>query len=235
MRSSRTERKTEHHVSEELQGQSPMLSRKLRHSKQKRISYNSLVKLGLVVFGALFIGLFVLEMVKSRNVPEANFIEKEISATTTVQVKPVVAKESVGSQPSTATETKGPETNASPVGANQPATGQATTKANPESTQPTPQTAAQPTEKKPEQPASETKAASPQPSQPASSQAAQPAANTQVQVVRHVVKQGDTLFKLSRQYYGNSRGVDTIAKYNGIAKDGQLLTGTVLSIPLPKK
>ncbi|HZG17988.1 MAG TPA: LysM peptidoglycan-binding domain-containing protein [Candidatus Bathyarchaeia archaeon] len=236
MRSSRTERKAEHRVPEELHGQSQMLSRKLRHSKQKRISYNSLIKLGLVVFGALFIGLFLLEMVKSQNVPEANVNVIENHSTAMPAVKPLVTHEKQDPQLSTAAETKAPETKTSPVKSEQPATeGQGTPKSKPGQEQPAESKASQPAETKAKQPAAVSPTASAQTSQPAANHTVKPAADAQVEVVRHVVKQGDTLFKLSRQYYGNSRGVDSIARYNGLTKDDQLLTGTVLSIPVPKK
>jgi len=236
MRSSRTERKAEHRVPEELHGQSPMLSRKLRHSKQKRISYNSLIKLGLVVFGALFIGLFLLEMVKSQNVPEANVTVIENHSTAMPAVKPVVTQEKSDPQKNSAAETKAPETNTSPVKSKPPATdGQGTAKSEPDPEQPAKPQATQSAETKAKQQAPESATVPPQTSQPAAANTGKPAADAQVEVVRHVVKQGDTLFKLSRQYYGNSRGVDSIARYNGLTKDDELLTGTVLSIPLPKK
>ena len=233
MRSSRTERKAEHRVSEELHGQSPMLSRKLRHSKQKRISYNSLIKLGLVVFGALFIGLFLLEMVKSQNVPEANVTLIENHSTAIPAVKSLATQEKPDPEKNTAAETKAPEINTSPVKSEQPATnGQGTPKSKSDQEQPAEPKASQPAETKSKQSA-ESATAPAQTSQPAATHTEK--TDAQVEVVRHVVKQGDTLFKLSRQYYGNSRGVDSIARYNGLTKDDQLLTGTVLSIPLPKK
>jgi nucleoid-associated protein YgaU len=49
---------------------------------------------------------------------------------------------------------------------------------------------------------------------------------------RHVVKKGDTLFKLSRLYYGNHSGVARIASYNGLRPDQQLIAGTVIKIPV---
>jgi len=50
--------------------------------------------------------------------------------------------------------------------------------------------------------------------------------------VRHVVQKGDTLYKLSRQYYGNNSGVARIARYNGFSPDTQLVVGKVVLIPL---
>lgn len=51
------------------------------------------------------------------------------------------------------------------------------------------------------------------------------------QVIKHTVKKGDTLFALSRRYYGNNQGWKRIAQYNGLNPDEPLPIGKVLSIP----
>ncbi|WP_126427363.1 LysM peptidoglycan-binding domain-containing protein [Brevibacillus marinus] len=53
-------------------------------------------------------------------------------------------------------------------------------------------------------------------------------------VIKHTVEKGDTLFSLSRRYYGNNQGWQRIARYNGLNPDDPLPIGKVLSIPAPK-
>lgn len=50
--------------------------------------------------------------------------------------------------------------------------------------------------------------------------------------IRHRVTAGDTLFKLSRKYYGNGMGVDRIAKRNHLNPNAPLSIGRVIYIPL---
>ncbi|TRY28104.1 LysM peptidoglycan-binding domain-containing protein [Brevibacillus sp. LEMMJ03] len=75
-------------------------------------------------------------------------------------------------------------------------------------------------------------ATTPASSQPVSSSGAVPAAKPVPKVKRHVVQKGDTLYKLSRLYYGNNGGVTRIAGYNGLSPEAQLKAGDVLTIPL---
>ncbi|MDA5106905.1 LysM peptidoglycan-binding domain-containing protein [Brevibacillus thermoruber] len=75
-------------------------------------------------------------------------------------------------------------------------------------------------------------ATTPASSQPTSSSGAVPAAKPAPKAKRHVVQKGDTLYKLSRLYYGNNGGVTRIAGYNGLSPEAQLKAGDVLTIPL---
>jgi nucleoid-associated protein YgaU len=75
-------------------------------------------------------------------------------------------------------------------------------------------------------------ATTPVSSQPASASGAAPSATPKPKLKRHVVQKGDTLFKLSRLYYGNNGGVSRIAGYNGLSPEAQLKAGDVLTIPL---
>lgn len=50
--------------------------------------------------------------------------------------------------------------------------------------------------------------------------------------IRHVVQKGETLYMLSRKYYGNNSNVARIAKYNGLSPEAQLTAGTVVFVPL---
>ncbi|WP_020618393.1 LysM peptidoglycan-binding domain-containing protein [Paenibacillus daejeonensis] len=47
----------------------------------------------------------------------------------------------------------------------------------------------------------------------------------------HTVREGETLFSLSRQYYGDNSGAKRIAAHNGLAEDHQLRVGEVVRIP----
>ncbi len=62
-----------------------------------------------------------------------------------------------------------------------------------------------------------------------------PQAKSETNVVKHLTKPGDTLFKLSRQYYGNNFAVNRIANYNGLNRSEPLKPGKVLLIPDPVK
>lgn len=48
---------------------------------------------------------------------------------------------------------------------------------------------------------------------------------------RHVVQKGETLYQLSRMYYGHVHGVESIARYNGLDPEQQLKLGQVITIP----
>nr|WP_256434390.1 LysM peptidoglycan-binding domain-containing protein [Brevibacillus sp. HB1.3] len=55
---------------------------------------------------------------------------------------------------------------------------------------------------------------------------------TKSKIVKHVVKKGETLFMLSRKYYGNNSNVRRIAKYNGLHSEAGLVEGRVVLVPL---
>jgi hypothetical protein len=52
-----------------------------------------------------------------------------------------------------------------------------------------------------------------------------------VRSVRHTVRRGDTLYKLSRHYYGDALLWQRIARANGIRKPSDMRVGRVLVIP----
>lgn len=266
MRSTRRERKEKQYAGEELPSSNQMLSRKLRYSKRKRLSYTSLVTIGLVVFGTLFIGLFVMEMIQSRNTPTAQFVPVKQAPD---QSGPAQATESANDNASKAPDANEEGASATGDNAASPQTGgqksvgsaaeptdgskqagqvtQTETKHEPAkavssegtTVKSTDTTAVEPAVKPAGGSAKEAvKSPSIAPQKPPANEVAKEAAKrpaTAQNVVRHVVKQGDTLYSLSRQYYGNKNGVEAIARYNGLQADGILVTGTVLSIPLPAK
>ena len=47
----------------------------------------------------------------------------------------------------------------------------------------------------------------------------------------HTVREGETLFSLSRQYYGDNSGAKRIAAHNNLSEDHQLRVGEVVRIP----
>ncbi|MFS0724846.1 LysM peptidoglycan-binding domain-containing protein [Paenibacillus sp. 1P07SE] len=47
----------------------------------------------------------------------------------------------------------------------------------------------------------------------------------------HTVREGETLFSLSRQYYGDNSGAKRIAAHNNLSVDHQLRVGEVIRIP----
>ncbi len=119
-----------------------------------------------------------------------------------VQVKPVQEKPITSGHPPKKANEPQPVQSSSGTAAKKPAVTQSTAKA-----------AAKPA----------AKPASPQPS-------AKPTASPKAK--RHVVRKGDTLFKLSRYYYGNHSGVSRIARYNGLRADQELIADTVIMIPV---
>lgn len=62
--------------------------------------------------------------------------------------------------------------------------------------------------------------------------ATSPAKAAEPKVLKHRVTSGDTLFRLSRKYYGNGMGVERIAKYNGLNSNNPLPVGKIIYIPV---
>lgn len=201
-------------------GLPPRRSRAVQRKKQK-VSLKRIIQGGLIVFGTLFFGLIGLELYQAKN---AN------------SVQPAAANVSDIPSAETASENQDQQSTTSPQPSNE-----ATPPTNVESTEP----------KGEVKPAETVAVPAPQPSAPvqavpapqtATPETAAPApvvsetqtSSEQPKTVRHVVEKGDTLFKLSRKYYGNNSGVSRIARYNGLAADAQLTTGNVVIIPLSK-
>jgi LysM repeat protein len=177
-------------------------SRKVRHAR-KRMRVTAMLVPGLAVFGAIFFGLVALELYKAQSVSKA--VVASMSA-------PAPNKASQPLTPAT------PGTLASPP----PSEGGRASSPVPTRVNISGQVKAQETAAKPV-----TKAA------PAKSTDNRFTSKTPApKAKRHLVKKGDTLFKLSRQYYGNQSGVKRIASYNGLRPDQELTAGTVIMIPV---
>jgi nucleoid-associated protein YgaU len=212
MQTTPSDTKTKHISPDHHTDHGHLPSRKLRHANRKIPSYSTLVKVGLVLFGTLFVGFFAWELLRAnREQPSVSVVEKPAAE------NPAATAESKAEQPKPqAVQTK-------------PALPQpAQTTAENKNLQQTPTV---PAEKAAVQaPQGKTAAGQADGSngkKRTTGEAAKP------KVIRYMIKKGDTLFKLSRQYYGNAKGVAAIARYNGLDPQAQLPAGKVIYIPLP--
>jgi len=212
------------------EGPPPMMSRKLRHAKQKSFSYLGYLKLGIVVFGTLFAGLVVFELMRASTTVQPDQADKPAMEDRQVAPPAPAVKES----PALA------ETPVAAVDEMTASKDEKTGTSAPLAASPGPSNLSTPSTSAPASSAAKTAEETTALAQEAESagkkaeavKSAQPPA-AKPKVIRYVVQPGDTLFKLSRRYYGNGRGVDNIARYNGIDPNGQLPAGKVLMIPLP--
>jgi len=236
-------------------GMPPRRTRRLQRKKQK-LSLKSLIQSGLVLFGTLFFGLIAWELYHANQEPGTASRSAAADGTQALKLKTEVLSEPAEQE--TASE-KGSEPKAKNLSAQDSATAQATTPAaqsgqtassassqseaqakTVSSDQPEAKAGNQATATPAQASASSSAAQSASTAEgKAASSAAKPQAGGQKEgaqakpkVVRHVVQKGDTLYKLSRQYYGNNSGVARIARYNGFSPDTQLVVGKVVLIPL---
>jgi nucleoid-associated protein YgaU len=182
--------------------------RRLRH-KQKKYPLQAVLGTGIVLFGALFFGMVGLELYRAHHSPPA-----------AVEEPPEAVEEQAGRLPSAQ-----PLSAANPV---QPKDSPQTS-AGKDSSQ-TRTTVTQPEAKdafagKAVTAANASAANTAPPKQPSATPA-------KPKALRHVVKKGETLYQLSRKYYGNQSGVKRIARYNGFGIDHELSEGEVVLIPL---
>jgi LysM repeat protein len=56
--------------------------------------------------------------------------------------------------------------------------------------------------------------------------------NIEYEIVSHKVSSKDTLYSISKKYFGNSKGIKSIMKWNGL-KSEVIKEGQILNIPLP--
>ncbi|MBR8658595.1 MULTISPECIES: LysM peptidoglycan-binding domain-containing protein [Brevibacillus] len=205
--------------------------RRLRH-KRGRLSYKAVLSSGLAIFGSLFLVLVAAELYQAHQTssnPPGNETAR--------------AEQAAAGQTSAIAQADGSAPSAPPVGSAAVSGGeggQAAAIVNSPSSGSLPNESAQTKANAvagtaSEKPATEqTNATTPASFEHTSSsgkvQAAKPAPKPKVK--RHVVQKGETLFMLSRLYYGNNGGVSRIARYNGISPEAKLKAGDVLSIPL---
>lgn len=195
-------------MSFEQNGLPPRHSRK---SKQKSsIPLKKVIRSGLIVFGVLFFGIIGFELYRA-NIAHPS-VPSGSPVVTTKEVTPQkpVSELEQDSMPNPSTQARpaaaSPEPHPNPVQPAAPSkTGSTTTqKAIPPKI--SSGTASPPT-------AIGKNAAGPK-------------------TIRHVVKKGETLFMLSRKYYGNNANVSRIARYNGFHTETQLTEGNVVMIPI---
>ncbi|MGG4453109.1 LysM peptidoglycan-binding domain-containing protein [Brevibacillus porteri] len=217
----------------------PLPPRRSRHTRPKAtFSFKKWIQPGLYLFGFVFFGLVGLELYRA-NVPH------ESAASGSVEVKDV-SKASTTSQRSKAGEKE-------PVSVVLPAT------PDPSASVTTPPAKVKTIESKPVEPtvkattSVQTPVVSPVPAQTSTgtpvnkanqiaststSKVATPGKQastpptTKSKVVKHVVKKGETLFMLSRKYYGNNSNVGRIARYNGLHSEAGLVAGKIVMVPL---
>ncbi|MBY0084443.1 LysM peptidoglycan-binding domain-containing protein [Brevibacillus brevis] len=217
----------------------PLPPRRSRHTRPKAsFSFKKWIQPGLYLFGFVFFGLIGLELYRA-NIPH------ESAATGSVEVKDV-SKAITASQGSKA-------------GEKEPASVVLPSAPDPNASANTPPAKAKTTESKPVEPvvkatpSVQTPAVSPVPAQtttgtlvnkpnqiasPSATKVATPGkqastpSTTKSKVVKHVVKKGETLFMLSRKYYGNNSNVRRIATYNGLHSEAGLVEGKIVLVPL---
>ncbi|RNB81598.1 LysM peptidoglycan-binding domain-containing protein [Brevibacillus fluminis] len=217
-------------------------SRKLRHSNRKASPLSRLLTMGVILFGSIFILFILYELILAQNSDtkeglhivqssqssvEESGERKEPAASEAVPVSAGVVASPVEK---TSTNQQAASTSESVV----------TTPASPKPTDvkkaPAPQTPT-PAAK----PASQSAATpSPQQANPMpTTEKTQPVEKSEkpkpkIESIRHVVQKGETLFQLSRKYYGNQSSVRKIAAFNGLSPDNALPIGKVLYIPVSK-
>ncbi|WP_400163818.1 LysM peptidoglycan-binding domain-containing protein [Brevibacillus sp. TJ4] len=222
----------------EIQGEGgfpPRRSRKVEKRKQQ-VSLKTLIQAGLIVFGALFFGLIGWELYHAN---QAHKAETRVSQNTSSSTDSQAAQELPQSAQSDSGESADAvEEPVVPLPDRKDAQAEEVPSQTTGETTPSREVAAavstQPSASTGPQSATAGEKPTVQPSAPAAQPEAQQADTSQQQpkVVRHIVQKGDTLFKLSRQYYGHNFGVSRIAKYNGLPEDAQLSIGKVVMIPL---
>ncbi|KZE55430.1 hypothetical protein AV540_05080 [Brevibacillus parabrevis] len=218
--------------------------RRSRHNRTKTSSVRlkTWVKSGLFVFGILFFGLIGFELYKA-NVARSTEGNTEASAETQAVSE---SNETVAKAETTPTTPESEPTSvvlpATPdetsAAAEQKGTEEATSKPAP--VEPTSGVSATPAPVTPAAsstpattPKKESKPVQTQAKPPATAPVQKPAETAQKpRVVKHVVQKGETLFMLSRKYFGNNSNVARIARYNGFHSQAQLVEGKVVLVPL---
>ncbi|WP_019122932.1 LysM peptidoglycan-binding domain-containing protein [Brevibacillus massiliensis] len=188
----------------------PLPSRKLRHSRKRRsgpLANHNRLALLMGIFGVLIAGAIAYEIVQAnKNRPALSVQATTEMPQETSQHAPAVPKENEG-------ENEHPDSQ-SKATAESPAAPHPTGTSGP----PLPKEQLSPTD-----------------AGPAAAEPVRSKEQKQLKVKRHVVKQGETLYQLSRLYYGNQTSVKRIARYNGISPEAKLTVGQVISIPSPAR
>lgn len=240
-----------HDFREERHDQQVLGSRKLRHAKRK-MPISTLISTGLVIFGTLFVGLFVIELYQAKynGLEKAAVTIKDSPADTGAEKTGESASQPVSADPSKTQILSGGDnasSNTATVNSGSTATSSNSIKNDKPASAAGKPDQPKSAERKPDakQPTSGLKqgsgtpaTASQQGGKPAASQTGSAGANppaAKPKAEHYVVQKGDTLFSISRKYYGNNSGVERITRYNGIDPNGQLPEGKEIMIPLGKQ
>ena len=199
----------------EIQSGLPPRNSRGTQRKSGRVSFKRVIQGGLILFGALFFGLIGLELYHAQGGSQSAVPNQSVDSEAKPSVDSAAQEEQQPPAHNTEELSQTPVTDSDQGEA--PATSAVTTPVTDAVTETTALTPSAVQASAPQE-----QATSPEPA------AAQP------KTVKHVVVKGDTLFKLSRQYYGNNSGASRIASYNGLAADAQLRIGTVVTIPLSR-
>ncbi|MGC5324516.1 LysM peptidoglycan-binding domain-containing protein [Brevibacillus sp. SYSU BS000544] len=231
MKQNRSHRKVQvvQETEQQLEGLPP---RSQRHSSKPKRKIAKYFQIGLLVFGTIAVGLIVFELIQAStksNIavtytePVATSSPVEVPATE-VQGTPSVTN-ALPSKNNTESEGANPAKAATPE--KSPTSSVAGTKE-------TPQISKGSDPKQTPQPnvPSQTKQAPQMKEVSQAKQTPTPVKPAEPKAIKHRVVSGDTLFKLSRKYYGNGMGVERIARYNGLNQNNPLPVGKVIYIPV---
>ncbi|MFE1626627.1 LysM peptidoglycan-binding domain-containing protein [Brevibacillus reuszeri] len=208
----------------------PLPPRRSRHTQRKvNFSFSKWVRSGLVVFGAVFFGVILVELYQAQVSHQAAKLGTPmvtVSEPTTDNIASAgqaenAAGSALGAAASTPTVQEGKTAPESKV--------DATINVPPVSTPPSVQPSSKPGtagEPKP----TPTATVPVKPTNPSAAPSSAPAPKPKA--IRHVVQKGETLYMLSRKYYGNNLNVSRIAKYNGFHANTQLTAGKIVMVPL---
>ncbi|WP_432776940.1 LysM peptidoglycan-binding domain-containing protein [Brevibacillus gelatini] len=208
--------------------------RRSRHTRKKAsVGMKTWVRSGLLVFGVVFFGLIGLELYKANLEREkAEAVRMSMATQGTSEAKPSAAgAETAAPEPKSVVLHTTPAEPAQTAEQAQPAVAPASAAPASASSAPASTSASEipKTQSKPVQ--AKTEGASVAPATPVPKQKPTPPAQ-KPKVVKHVVKKGETLYMLSRKYFGNNSNVSRIARYNGFHPETQLVEGKVVFVPL---
>lgn len=212
-------------------------SRSLRHSNRKKSRLGRLVTLGGILFGSIFIVFIVYELFLAQKGSTDSDLRLNQSKSSTVVESTTEKADSSPPEKTVSVAAPVVQTKAVPKPESQSAASphvepiQSDSAAVP----PTPKTPAKASTPAPaakQAGSSKQQITAPKEITPVKSNAVKSnEVKKKPQATKHIVQKGETLFQLSRKYYGNQSSVKKIAAFNGIAPDTALLEGKVLFIP----
>ncbi|USG63548.1 LysM peptidoglycan-binding domain-containing protein [Brevibacillus ruminantium] len=209
------------------------ISRPNRRPEAAGFSKKAVLRLGLAVFGTLFFLLICMELYKAGQSVPANVSMEEKQGEPGQTWSPDQQASTAGTLPVQAQESS-PEGNTGTAQSAEPVDGIITPSAGTETEHQQNPTSDHASEQSVSHTGNTTPPAAPlQPESTVKEAVTQEKEEkAQATVKQHKVKKGETLFQLSRLYYGHNSGVKKIAGYNGISPESQLFEGQIVQIPL---